>query len=111
MQEDLLALNVAQLKERLREQGLPVSGKKQELVDRLLAGTPAPAARTVTDLDPASASVYPSEVLDALPTEEGGMQAFLRREGPMGVPMAGFVAIGALPSPAAFAFAWITSCA
>ena len=94
MDEDLAVLNVAQLKERLREQGLPVSGKKQELVDRLLAAAPAPTARTVADLDPASASVDPSEVLDALPTETGGMQAFLRREGAMGVPMAGFVAVG-----------------
>ena len=94
MDEDLAVLNVAQLKERLRERGLPVSGKKQELVERLLAAAPAPAARTVADLDPASASVDPSEVLDALPTETGGMQAFLRREGPMGVPMAGFVAVG-----------------
>ncbi|MEC9205120.1 MAG: SAP domain-containing protein, partial [Candidatus Thermoplasmatota archaeon] len=94
MQEDLLALNVAQLKEKLREQGLPVSGKKQELVDRLLAAAPAPTTRTVADLDPDSASVDPSEVLDALPAEERGMQAFLRREGPMGIPMAGFVAVG-----------------
>ena len=75
MQEDLLALNVAQLKEKLREQGLPVSGKKQEVVDRLLAAAPAPTTRTVADLDPDSASVDPSEVLDALPAEERGMQA------------------------------------
>ena len=94
MDEDLAVLNVAQLKERLREQCLPVSGRKQELVDRLLAAAPAPTARTVADLDPTSASVDPSEVLDALPTETGGMQAFLRREGPLGVPMAGFVAVG-----------------
>ena len=94
MNEDLTVLNVAQLKERLRQEGLPVSGRKQELVERLLAAAPTAAPRTVTDLDPASASVDPSEVLDALPTEAVGIQAFLRREGPMGVPVAGFVAIG-----------------
>ncbi|DAC08406.1 MAG TPA: hypothetical protein D7I09_07840, partial [Candidatus Poseidoniales archaeon] len=35
MSEDLTVLNVAELKERLREQGLPVSGRKQELLERL----------------------------------------------------------------------------
>ena len=35
MAEDLSVLNVAELKERLREAGLPVSGKKDELIARL----------------------------------------------------------------------------
>ena len=33
--EDLSLLTVVQLKERLRGLGLPVSGRKQELIDRL----------------------------------------------------------------------------
>ncbi len=36
---DLYSLTVAQLKERLREKGLPVSGKKVELIARLREGT------------------------------------------------------------------------
>ena len=33
--EDLSLLTVVQLKDRLRNLGLPVSGRKQELIDRL----------------------------------------------------------------------------
>eukprot|EP00521_Asterionellopsis_glacialis_P012310 CAMPEP_0195308814 /NCGR_PEP_ID=MMETSP0707-20130614/38422_1 /TAXON_ID=33640 /ORGANISM="Asterionellopsis glacialis, Strain CCMP134" /LENGTH=703 /DNA_ID=CAMNT_0040373101 /DNA_START=114 /DNA_END=2226 /DNA_ORIENTATION=- len=35
--DDLMSLTVVQLKEKLKDSGLPVSGKKAELVDRLLA--------------------------------------------------------------------------
>ena len=35
--EDLEDLTVAGLKERLQELGLPVSGRKQELIDRIIA--------------------------------------------------------------------------
>jgi len=35
--EDLMSLTVVELKDKLRDSGLPVSGKKIELVDRLLA--------------------------------------------------------------------------
>ena len=35
-QEDLASLTVPKLKDRLRERGLPVSGRKAELIDRLL---------------------------------------------------------------------------
>jgi len=94
MDEDLAVLNVAQLKERLRERGLPVSGRKQELLERLQSASNLPGPRSVKDLDPTSKAVDPAEVLESLPTEEGGFQAFMRREGPLGVPMAGFVAVG-----------------
>ena len=36
--DDLYSMTVAQLKERLKEEGLPVSGKKAELIARLRAG-------------------------------------------------------------------------
>ncbi len=41
---ELEALTVPVLKDRLREQGLKVGGKKNELVERLLESAPAPAA-------------------------------------------------------------------
>jgi len=94
MSEDLTVLNVAELKERLREQGLPVSGRKQELLERLQGAAVTSPSRSVSDLDPALDAVDPAEVLDMLPTESGGPQALMRREGPLGVPMAGFVAVG-----------------
>ena len=43
--EELSKRTVVQLKEQLRAAGLPVSGRKAELVDRLLSAT-APAATT-----------------------------------------------------------------
>ena len=36
--DDLYSMTVAQLKERLKEKGLPVSGKKAELIARLREG-------------------------------------------------------------------------
>ena len=44
---ELEALTVPVLKDRLREQGLKVGGKKNELVERLLESAPAPAAPAV----------------------------------------------------------------
>ena len=38
-EEDLFSLTVAELKQRLSEQGLPVSGNKSELVARLSTQT------------------------------------------------------------------------
>lgn len=43
-QEDLSKRTVVQLKQQLRAAGLPVSGRKAELVDRLLGAGAAPAA-------------------------------------------------------------------
>ena len=43
-QEDLSKRTVVQLKEQLRAAGLPVSGRKAELVDRLLSAGAGPAA-------------------------------------------------------------------
>ena len=94
MDEDLSVLNVAELKAMLRERGLPVSGRKQELLDRLASTTVASPSRAVTDIDTALEAVDPADVMDSLPIEAGGLQAFMRREGPLGVPMAGFVAVG-----------------
>ena len=37
--EDFSTLTVAELKKRLSEQGLPVSGNKAELIDRLISQT------------------------------------------------------------------------
>ena len=42
--EDLSSLTVVQLKERLRAAGLPVSGRKAELIDRLYTGGAATPA-------------------------------------------------------------------
>ena len=36
--DELYSMTVAQLKERLKEKGLPVSGKKAELIARLREG-------------------------------------------------------------------------
>ena len=43
-QEDLSKRTVVQLKEQLRAAGLPVSGRKAELIERLLSADAAPAA-------------------------------------------------------------------
>ena len=44
MADDLSKLTVKQLKEKLKDAGLPVSGKKAELIERLGAGGSAPPA-------------------------------------------------------------------
>eukprot|EP00802_Teleaulax_amphioxeia_P025799 Tamp_26721.p1 GENE.Tamp_26721~~Tamp_26721.p1 ORF type:complete len:183 (-),score=24.04 Tamp_26721:336-842(-) len=52
---ELTALTVPVLKQRLREMGLPVSGKKADLVQRILAAggpTPAPASQSTTTTPP-----------------------------------------------------------
>ena len=46
-QEDLSKRTVVQLKEQLRAAGLPVSGRKAELIERLLSADAAPAAASV----------------------------------------------------------------
>ena len=43
-QEDLSKHTVVQLKEQLRAAGLPVSGRKAELIERLLSADAVPAA-------------------------------------------------------------------
>ena len=43
-QEDLSKRTVVQLKEQLRAAGLPVSGRKAELIERLLSADAAPVA-------------------------------------------------------------------
>ena len=43
-QEDLSKRTVVQLKEQLRAAGLPVSGRKAELIERLLSADAAPSA-------------------------------------------------------------------
>ena len=40
--DELASLTVPMLKQRLRDVGLPVSGRKAELVDRLASGAAAP---------------------------------------------------------------------
>ena len=42
--DELASLTVPMLKQRLRDAGLPVSGRKAELVDRLASGAAAPPA-------------------------------------------------------------------
>ena len=41
MTEEYASMTVAQLKELLKEQGLPVSGKKAELIERLMEASGA----------------------------------------------------------------------
>ena len=64
---ELEALTVPVLKDRLREQGLKVGGKKNELVERLLESAPAPAAPTVP-----VASATPAPVKQTKPRRGDG---------------------------------------
>ena len=48
-EQQLAALTVAQLKDRLRTASLPVSGRKAELIERLLLAGKAPPAPPTTD--------------------------------------------------------------
>ena len=90
MAEDLAVLNVAQLKERLRDLGLPVSGRKDELLERLRAATtPTPEADQSGNMQP-----VPAE-MDAGP--DGPVQAvmtMMRREAAFGLPIGALVALG-----------------
>ena len=43
---DYSAMNLADLKELLKEKGLPVSGKKDELIERLQSAVTAPVTET-----------------------------------------------------------------
>jgi hypothetical protein len=47
----LLTLKVAELKERLKKQGSPVSGKKDELIKRLLSGPSEPKRKSSGELE------------------------------------------------------------
>ena len=64
---ELEALTVPVLKDRLREQGLKVGGKKNELVERLLESAPAPAAPAVP-----VASATPAPVKQTKPRRGDG---------------------------------------
>ena len=75
--DELAALTVVKLKERLRELGRPVSGKKAELIDRLSGGATAPAAAaaapapsapattTTIGFDLGAANAYPPIIIEA----------------------------------------------
>ena len=75
--EDLSKFTVVQLKEKLRAAGLPVSGRKAELIDRLsgratapaaAAAAPAPSApatATTIGFDLGAANAYPPIIIEA----------------------------------------------
>lgn len=53
---DLSSCTVVQLKEKLRAAGLPVSGRKAELIERLTLGADSPAAAAAPGPPPAAGS-------------------------------------------------------
>ena len=70
---DLEGLTVPVLKDRLREQGLKVGGKKAELVERLLESAPAPVAPAALESAPApAASATPAPVKQTKPRRGDG---------------------------------------
>jgi hypothetical protein len=68
-ENDLAKLTVAELKEKLREAGLKVSGRKAELIERLSAGAspggatvpsaPAPSAHSPASANPFASMLFP----------------------------------------------------
>ena len=71
---DLSKLTVKQLKEKLKDAGLPVSGKKAELIERLGAGgaaPPAPADDLLLAVDEAAVEVEEAAVEDDAAALEG----------------------------------------
>lgn len=79
-EEDLSMFTVAQLKDRLRAAGLPVSGKKSELVERLSA-TANPAHAASISEGTAFPPVHPITTigLTSEPMEEGAARRTARR--------------------------------
>ena len=68
MCEDLSMLTVVQLKGRLRQAGLPVSGRKAELIERLGGHSINPSSMTPDELSlttEASDSSYPAIIIEA----------------------------------------------
>ena len=74
---DLSVLNVDELKVQLRSAGLPVSGRKQELIDRLLAGPAVAASENDGDDEAASAPAAPASAPALAPLPEGAAAASL----------------------------------
>ena len=68
-ENDLAKLTVAELKEKLREAGLKVSGRKAELIERLREGAspggatvpsaPAPSAHSPASANPFASMLFP----------------------------------------------------
>lgn len=67
--EDLFKLKVPELKAMLRERGLKVSGKKAELVERLLGSTPFRAPKEEASTETAT---WPSSFPEAQESSRGG---------------------------------------
>ena len=93
--DELAALTVVKLKERLRELGRPVSGKKAELIARIMEPAPPPSsppasspprqssARAAIPMDPTPrrTSVKPSATaLRAASWNVAGLRGLLKRE-------------------------------
>jgi hypothetical protein len=94
MAEDLSVLNVAELKERLREAGLPVSGRKDELIARLEeAAVPTAVEASEVDADEAVAAPMPSHEDHAALTGKDAAMAMMRRESVLGLPFGAVVAV------------------
>ncbi len=88
MAEDLSVLNVAELKERLRAAGLPVSGKKEDLIARLNDAARPMMAREPTEPTPAE----DFEGTVTLGRKDAAL-AMMRRESVLGLPLGAVVAI------------------
>lgn len=99
----LATLTVEALKGMLREQGLPVSGKKAELLSRLAGTSTAAAAAASAAAAPATAAAAPAESshpLDAVSDDLRGKLAILRKlHRGSGVQTGIFTDGGSVPNP------------
>ncbi len=94
MAEDLSVLNVAELKERLREAGLPVSGRKDELIARLEeAASPTSVEASEADAGEAVAAGMTTHGDHAALTRKEAALAMMRRESVLGLPFGVVVAV------------------
>ena len=80
MADDLSKLTVKQLKEKLKDAGLPVSGKKAELIERLGAGGTAPPAAAPAAPPAAPAAPPPAPPPPAPPAVSDAEIAEMRKQ-------------------------------
>ncbi len=76
-EEDVRQMKVAELKAALAERGLPVSGKKEELVERLLdalAAPGSPSSAGAAGASPAQSAPSPAMGADAEPRDAGAAE-------------------------------------
>jgi hypothetical protein len=94
MAEDLSVLNVAELKERLREAGLPVSGRKDELIARLEEAAASTSVEAIEVDDGGEVAAAMASHNDHAPlTRKDAALAMMRRESVLGLPYGAVVAV------------------